>query len=325
MYLKRIGTGKDKPEKLRKALFSSSDKRRGFSSGNYIYERYCEEGLPVERISKGSHPSSAILVLHGGGFYSQITDRYRRLMKFYLGKTNAVAVMPDYGVSVREKYPMQLNEAYACYLSLVKDFSENIVIVGDGVGANLALSLCLKAKKENVTLPKGLVCIQPFLDMTLSGDSVYDHFYFDKFIGNYTVTLPDLKEALKDDRFFSYLHGASKVDPLVSPLFGEFEGFPKTYIITGDYSIFESDALRVAKKMTDAGVEVTLDDYPEKYGPYPLDNRGKDKKKIPAFITSVLGVDKGVRRERQKKIRVKNKKVALNEIPIEPQDESAFE
>ena len=112
---------------------------------------------------------------------------------------------------------------------------------------------------------------------------------------------------------------------MVSPLFGEFEGFPKTYIITGDYSIFESDALRVAKKMTDAGVEVTLDDYPEKYGPYPLDNRGKDKKKIPAFITSVLGVDKGVRRERQKKIRVKNKKVALNEIPIEPQDESAFE
>ena len=48
-------------------------------------------------------------------------------------------------------------------------------------------------------------------------------------------------------------------DPSVSPLFGDFAGFPPTYIQVGDQEILQSDSVLLYKKMQQAGVNVTLD------------------------------------------------------------------
>ncbi len=48
-------------------------------------------------------------------------------------------------------------------------------------------------------------------------------------------------------------------DPLISPLFGDFAGFPPTYIQVGDNEVLLDDATRLHKNMIKANVSVKLD------------------------------------------------------------------
>ena len=334
MYLKGSfspngsGVGNSKPDKIRAKYISLSDKSRRFNSGaKYSYDRYCKNGTPIETLTKSVSPASAVLFLHGGGFYCQITDYYRRQMKFFIKDVDAIAVMPDYGVMPEAKFPSQLEEIATVYQDIYARFTGNVMLVGDGVGAGLALSLCLKLKAESLPLPKGILCIQPFLDMTLSGDSVYDHFYFDKSVGNYTVNLPDIKEELLQNKFFEYLNGSDPTHPLVSPVFGDFDGSPKTLLVCGDRSLFQSDADRLYDKMKEQGVDVKETLFDGKYGAYPVDRAGafKDKKVLTEFIKEVLGGNKKFDKvKRQRRERIKRSKIVLDDTPIEPQDEDVL-
>ena len=324
------GAKKDKPAKLKsKYVALSSHRSRYIPPVGYAYGRTVIKGVPWETLQKGERPSSAVLLIHGGGFYAQTTDHYRRLMKKAIAGTNALAVLPDYGVMPHNVFPSQIEELTDIYRALTARFEDRILLFGDGVGANLALAVCLKAREEGLAMPKGIVCVSPFVDMTVSGESYYDHFYFDKRFANYYLTSPDIASELRENGVFEYLHGANRQDPLVSPVFADYKEFPPTYIVTGDYSLFESDALALADKMQADGVDVRLRSFPKKYGAYPLDVpfAAKDKKTISDFILSLLGkptAEEKSKTKKQKTKRVKRHKVSLNTEPIEPQDEEVM-
>ena len=53
---------------------------------------------------------------------------------------------------------------------------ENIIVGGDSAGANLALSIFLRARDEGIPLPKALYLISPWADMAAQGAS-YEHNY----------------------------------------------------------------------------------------------------------------------------------------------------
>ena len=50
-------------------------------------------------------------------------------------------------------------------------------------------------------------------------------------------------------------------NPEISPLFGDFTGFPPTYIQVGDLEVLMSDSTMLQKKMSSEGVAVSLDTY----------------------------------------------------------------
>ncbi len=47
-------------------------------------------------------------------------------------------------------------------------------------------------------------------------------------------------------------------DPQLSPIFGDFAGMPPAIITTGTRDLFLSNAVRVHRKLRQAGVEATL-------------------------------------------------------------------
>lgn len=57
----------------------------------------------------------------------------------------------------------------------------------------------------------------------------------------------------------AYAEGQDLKNPLISPLFGDFEGFPSTYIQVGENEILLSDSLRLHKALVDANVPVRID------------------------------------------------------------------
>ena len=46
-----------------------------------------------------------------------------------------------------------------------------------------------------------------------------------------------------------YANGRDLKDPLISPLYGDFKGFPPTYLVTGTRDLFLSDTVRVHRKL----------------------------------------------------------------------------
>ncbi len=66
--------------------------------------------------------------------------------------------------------------------------------------------------------------------------------------------------------------------PLISPVYGDFDGFPPTYLVTGTRDLFLSDTIRVHRQMRVAGVVADLHVYEGvSHGEYTLDSPEMDQ------------------------------------------------
>ena len=192
-----------------------------------------------------------ILYCHGGG-YSTGSSLYARTLTTKLAESTSMDVLSfDYRLAPENPYPAACEDAMKAwdYLMLLGYGARDVIIAGDSAGGNLALSLVLKLKQQERLLPRGLVLLSPWTDLTSSGkthisradvDPILDAEYLEQMIGNYA----------RDQELD---------DPMVSPLFGDFNGFPPTYIQVGDNEILLSDSTMLHKKMIQANVSAKID------------------------------------------------------------------
>ena len=138
------------------------------------------------------------------------------------------------------------------YLMLLCYGSRDVILTGDSAGGNLALALTLKLKQEGRLLPRGLILMSPWTDLTSSGQSFESKAELD----------PVLNKAYIDRMVEAYAGGQELKNPLISPLFGNFDGFPPTYIQVGENEILLSDSERLHQAFADANVSVRMDTYP---------------------------------------------------------------
>ena len=90
----------------------------------------------------------------------------------------------------------------------------------------------------------------------------------------------------------AYAENMDLQNPYISPLFGNFEGFPPVYIQVGENEILLSDSLRLQKKMEEAGVLVTEDCFPGMWHVFqmsPFKTAYEAMDKIAAFIYDICG------------------------------------
>lgn len=195
-----------------------------------------------------------LLHCHGGG-YSTGSSMYARTLTSKLAASTSMDVLCfDYRLAPEHPYPAATEDAMKVwdYLMLLGYGARDIILTGDSAGGNLALSLALKLKDQGRLLPRGLVLMSPWTDMTSSGKS---------FVTKAEVD-PVLDSAYIDKMVAAYAAGQDLKDPYLSPLFGSFEGFPPTYIQVGENEILLSDAKRLHRAFVNANVSVKIDVYP---------------------------------------------------------------
>ncbi len=193
-----------------------------------------------------------ILYCHGGG-YSTGSCLYGRTITSKLATAASIDVLGfDYRLAPEHPCPAALEDAMKAwdYLMLLGYGARDVILAGDSAGGNLALVLALKLKAEGRFLPRGLVLMSPWTDLTASGrsyrtkaevDPVLDAEYIDRMTKAY---IPE---------------GENLENPLISPLFGDFEGFPPVYIQVGENEILLSDSVELHKKLQKAGVPAKID------------------------------------------------------------------
>ena len=195
-----------------------------------------------------------ILHCHGGG-YSTGSSLYARTLTSKLAESTSMDVLCfDYRLAPEHPYPAATEDAMKAwnYLMLSGYGARDVILTGDSAGGNLALSLVLKLKEEGRILPGGLVLMSPWTDLTSSGKSFTTKAELD----------PVLDSAYIDRMIHAYAEGQNLKNPFISPLFGNFDGFPPTYIQVGENEILLSDSLRLHQNLVDANVSVKMDTYP---------------------------------------------------------------
>jgi epsilon-lactone hydrolase len=189
----------------------------------------------------------ALLDFHGGGLiFGGGASAVSFAGKTMALRTGRVTYSVDYRMPPDAPYPAALDDAMAAYRALLEMRPPGeIVVSGVSAGGNVAAALLLGARDEGLPMPAGALLLTPEVDLTESGDS------FSTLEG-----LDFLTRLMPVNRL--YAAGADLAHPYLSPLFGEFSGFPPVFLQTGTRDLFLSNTARLHRRLRAAGVRAEL-------------------------------------------------------------------
>ena len=127
--------------------------------------------------------------------------------------------------------------------------AENVTVAGDSAGGNLALVLCRRLKAAGRRMPRALLLMSPWTDMTMSGASYRERVESDPML------TPEYIETVRR----AYAGDRDLHDPDLSPLLGDLGSFPPTLIQVGDHEILYSDSASLAVALRAAHVPCRLE------------------------------------------------------------------
>lgn len=224
---------------------------QGYEMTEIAMGNFTMEWLEPETVKS----QKVLLQLHGGGYIGAMRNAYRHFAVMYseLGEGMPVLTI-DYRVAPEDPYPAALEDAFAAYQWLLEQGygAEQIILAGDSAGGGLALGLTMYLKDHGVPFPCGIIAMSPWTDMTASGESYESNYHLDPLFGN-------TRDSLIYNR--DYLGLEDPENPYISPLFGDFHGFPPMLVQAGSYEMLLSDSALVAKKAKEQGVKVRFSVY----------------------------------------------------------------
>lgn len=204
---------------------------------------------------RGNGKEKVILQLHGGGYVGALINIYRKFAETFCKLNKGISVLTiDYRVAPENPYPAALEDAISGYKWLLNLGFKNdqIIISGDSAGGGLGLALCMYLRDRNEALPLGIITMSAWTDLTASGKSYETKFEKDPVFGN-----------TKDSLVYNnpYIGDNDPKIPYISPVFGDFTGFPPMLMQVGTYEMLLSDTLTIAAKAKKSNVNVRLSIY----------------------------------------------------------------
>ena len=220
-------------------------------------------GMEYEELSIGAMPAAwtrlkaphgdrrVILYCHGGGYTSGNLG-YSRVLSSKLAHVTGYDVLSfEYRLAPEHPYPAAVEDALRAwdYLMYQGYGAENVTVAGDSAGGNLALVLCRRLKAAGRRMPRALLLMSPWTDMTMSGASYRERAEIDPML------TPEYIEAVRK----AYAGDRDFHDPDLSPLLGDLGNFPPTLIQVGDHEILYSDSASLAAALREARVPCRLE------------------------------------------------------------------
>ncbi|HAA67097.1 MAG: alpha/beta hydrolase [Acidimicrobiales bacterium] len=215
-------------------------------------------GVPGElQATSEASENHLIIYFHGGGYIGGSIATHRNLTGHLARRSNCRVLSVEYRLAPEHPHPAAVEDAVKSYRWSLSEGYEpsNIALAGDSAGGGLAAACLLALKSEGLPLPRSAVLISPWLDMSLSGESMTSNADNDSSIS--PQSMPRTRELFISDSEID--------DPLASPLAADLTGLPPLMIQVGDEEILLSDSTRFADKAQEAGVSVNLRVWPEMF------------------------------------------------------------
>lgn len=205
--------------------------------------------MPKEVDSK--HKDHLFFHIHGGSYVFGGGESSVVEAIIIAARAEIPVLSVDYRRPPQHPFPAGLNDVVTVYKHLLRNrAAKSIAMGGTSAGGGLALASIHKCIQLGLELPGALFAGTPWSDLTKTGDS----YFINEGIDRVLVTNDGLLEAAAR----LYAGGHDLRDPLLSPVYGNFQDFPPTYLLTGTRDLFLSNTARVHAKMRAAGVVADL-------------------------------------------------------------------
>jgi len=189
--------------------------------------------------------------VHGGCFVSFPGEAGTVEAVYMAGFGHFKVISVDYRMPPDNPYPAALEDAMTAWKAATKMADpKNMAIFGSSAGGALTLSMIHRAKQDDLPLPAAIAPGTPMSDLTGSGDSFRTNAMLDNVLVAYGANC--------DKRAALYANGHDLRDPMLSPLFGDMQGFPPAILTSGTRDLLLSNTVRVHRKLRQAGVEAVL-------------------------------------------------------------------
>lgn len=200
---------------------------------------------------KGQGPFPIIIYYHGGGWVFGDLNYADAGCQLLAQETHSIVVSVDYRLAPEYKFPVPLYDAFDGLKWVHQEATsfnglpDQISVVGDSAGGNLATVVTHLAKQEKGPKISAQALIYPVTDISRQSSS------YDVFGENYGLD----RKAME---WFAAHYITKNVDihnPLISPLLAEdVTGLPKTLIIAAEADVLYDEGVAYAEKLKAANV-----------------------------------------------------------------------
>lgn len=194
-----------------------------------------------------------LLFFCGGGFISGSIESHKNLIGRLSAAAGAAVCAVQYRLAPEFPFPCALDDALTAYRWLLHHpyARSRILFSGISAGGGLALSLFLRLKLEQIAMPAGGICLCPWVDLSMKNESMH---------------MNKGKDLLSPDHYAraaeQYAGDKERNNPLLSPLYGDLTGLPPLFIQTGTHDLLYTEAMQLAERAENQGVQITLDTWP---------------------------------------------------------------
>ena len=160
----------------------------------------------------------------------------------------------DYRMPPKHPAPAAIDDVVAVWQELLKEHSPaSMAMGGTSGGGNITMGSVHRFRELKLAFPGALYMGTPCVDIDKIGDSRFINEGIDRLLVSW--------DGVPQDAGRMYAGKFDHKHPYVSPIYGDFEGFPPSYLISGTRDILLSDTVRAPRKLRQAGVEADLHVY----------------------------------------------------------------
>lgn len=187
-----------------------------------------------------------VMYIHGGGFVSGSASSSKGYSSMLAKYSGCKVIAVNYSLAPEHPFPKGFDDCYKAFCKITELYPEaRITLVGESAGANLCLALALKVKEMGKV--SCVLVHSPIVDFTGSLSRT------EHAVDDFTV-----KEGCLKPLNQIYVADNEADNPYISPIFGDFDQFPPTFI-TCDYNeTLFADAKALYEKCKQFGVDVEL-------------------------------------------------------------------
>jgi acetyl esterase len=204
--------------------------------------------------AKGTLP--AVMYFHGGGWVLGSKNTHDRLLRDLVNTTNAAFVFVNYTPSPEAQFPVPIEQAYAATKYVAEHGKElgidssRLALAGDSVGGNMTAAVTLLAKERKGPALSYQVLFYPVTDASLTQET------YKTFANGPWLTTKAME-------WFWDAYAPNKQDrtkitaSLLNATPEQLQGLPPALIIVDENDVLRDEGEQYARKLIEAGVDVT--------------------------------------------------------------------
>ncbi len=212
-------------------------------------------GVGIHRVTPPAidprHRDHLFVYVHGGAYVLNAGEAGLGEAVVIAALTKMPVLSVDYRMPPQNPFPAGLDDIIAVWEDLLTIRSaDSTAMGGSSAGSGLILAVVHKLIGAGRPTPGALFAGTPWTDLTKTGDSYYTNEGVDRLLVTYDGILAS------SARLYAGPHDLT--EPLISPIYGDFTGFPPTFLVTGTRDLFLSNTIRAHTKLRTVGVNADL-------------------------------------------------------------------